>query len=582
MLPTVPATSAYLVQLNQRQASPSQAESEHVASSLAVATVPRTMPLGTTSSLELLDLSGQMRLSQSLSVFAETLGNFLKLPRRDGEALADYSKRLASAMAALGDAERTRLQARLNQIMQGATLRLLAELLKDPAGPAAARLAVQIEIGQYRERDLAARQVVSSYRQNNGSETAALPANRNAAQEQHGDADTDTPRPAPAASGRDAEGTGKEAPLTTDAQPDETARAQAADDTPSRLARSNDAATASPEEPAGKNVAQKSDNDEISLAHSDDQSADANTSDAGVDKTVLAPGDPDGDGESVSRPEPAPARASTAGSSSGSSPSTGRAAMATAPALATIYDAAALARLVQGEAGLAEGPTTGTLVNLFVAEWVSELLFAEPKAREARHAVLSGSAATPVPGNDGEKPQTADGSQSELTRPLSSSSKTSEAQVQGPQTQQQSASSTAIAMQIRGATMEGKDLQQTLFAPSLQNRHAIAQAFVPYAPVNDFETSESHEVKRKSATDGEGQSQRDGGYGQSSGDEEPEAGQEQQPEPTAEDGVSEETPPSQIAALGDLPALPHAVRQPLARDLLPGAEDFYRRLAGGE
>lgn len=46
---------------------------------------------------------------------------------------------------------------------------MLAEILKQPTGPDAARLALLIELSRYKGMDLAAKAVVSSYQQNNSA-----------------------------------------------------------------------------------------------------------------------------------------------------------------------------------------------------------------------------------------------------------------------------------------------------------------------------------------------------------------------------------------------------------------------------
>ena len=127
--------------------------------------------------LDLLSLPGQLHLAQGLSIFAETVGNYLKISRREGESLVDYAHRLAAALKSLTSAQRAVLEQGLVQLMRGITLRMLAEILENPLGPEAARLSAYMETGQFPDRDPAARAVVSSYRQNAASDLwAGLPA----------------------------------------------------------------------------------------------------------------------------------------------------------------------------------------------------------------------------------------------------------------------------------------------------------------------------------------------------------------------------------------------------------------------
>lgn len=123
----------------------------------------------------LLSLSGQMQLSQGLSVVAETIGALLKINRHAGESLVDYTERLAEVISGLSGPEKLALQRALNQLMQGFSLRLLTEILKNPFGPEATRVALQMEAAAYDERNPVTRRVVTSYRQNAGAEAAPLP-----------------------------------------------------------------------------------------------------------------------------------------------------------------------------------------------------------------------------------------------------------------------------------------------------------------------------------------------------------------------------------------------------------------------
>ncbi|UIK05661.1 hypothetical protein [Neorhizobium galegae] len=133
--------------------------------------------------LDILSLSAQLQLAQGFSIFAETIGRLIKVPRREGEALADYAQRLSEAVKAMNPAEKAALERTLNQLVKGISLRLLTEILNNPAGPEAARVAIQLETAQLLERDLVAKAVVSSYRQNAGAEQvpSILPQPANAA-----------------------------------------------------------------------------------------------------------------------------------------------------------------------------------------------------------------------------------------------------------------------------------------------------------------------------------------------------------------------------------------------------------------
>ena len=123
-----------------------------------------------------LALSGQLQLSQSVTVLAEALGRMLNIPRKDAESVDDYVNRLVQTIRGLSSSEREALNQQLAKVLQGLTLKIIAEVLKNPAGPDAARLAVLLEMTRYKG-DLAAKAVVSSYRQNTGNDLiAALPS----------------------------------------------------------------------------------------------------------------------------------------------------------------------------------------------------------------------------------------------------------------------------------------------------------------------------------------------------------------------------------------------------------------------
>ncbi len=122
-------------------------------------------------------LSGQLKLAQGSSIFAETIGKLLKIPRRENETLIDYTTRLFETVQALKPQEIANVERLLNQIVKGISLRLMAEILKEPSGPTAARLAAHIETANIAQRDLAAKTVVNFYRQN---ASADPPLNANA------------------------------------------------------------------------------------------------------------------------------------------------------------------------------------------------------------------------------------------------------------------------------------------------------------------------------------------------------------------------------------------------------------------
>ncbi|MFK3777800.1 hypothetical protein [Agrobacterium sp. NPDC089420] len=118
-------------------------------------------------------LASELQLSRSTAVLAEALGKLMNLPRRDGEAIAPYVTRLTEVLRALPAPQRLALEQQVGKALQGLTLSMLAEILKQPTGPDAARLALLIELSRYKGTDLAAKAVVSSYQQNNAAPSAS-------------------------------------------------------------------------------------------------------------------------------------------------------------------------------------------------------------------------------------------------------------------------------------------------------------------------------------------------------------------------------------------------------------------------
>lgn len=122
-------------------------------------------------------LASEFQLSRSTAILAETLGKLMNLPRRDGEAIQTYVVRLTDALRTLPAPQRLALEQQVAKVLQGLSLSMLAEILKQPTGPDAARLALLIELSRYKGMDLAAKAVVSSYQQNNSANPApAQPA----------------------------------------------------------------------------------------------------------------------------------------------------------------------------------------------------------------------------------------------------------------------------------------------------------------------------------------------------------------------------------------------------------------------
>jgi hypothetical protein len=119
--------------------------------------------------LNILLLSGQERMSENFATLVTFLGKELRVERAPGETISSYAGRLLQALADLPPQARQALQRQLAQMFNGLQLRTLMGAFRNPAGPEAATLAIYLEFYRAKDRgDLAARTVVTSYRQNAG------------------------------------------------------------------------------------------------------------------------------------------------------------------------------------------------------------------------------------------------------------------------------------------------------------------------------------------------------------------------------------------------------------------------------
>lgn len=170
MLPPVQSVSNSQVSY-QEQRQPHARETRYPASAqqpLPVAPPAVDQNSAIAGKLSLLLLSGQERMSANLLVLADLIGRALGIQRRDSETNASFSSRLTEALAKLTPAEAARVERQLSQAFSGVQLRMIVEAFRNPAGPDAAKLSVFLELARYKDRDLAARTVVTSYRQYSG------------------------------------------------------------------------------------------------------------------------------------------------------------------------------------------------------------------------------------------------------------------------------------------------------------------------------------------------------------------------------------------------------------------------------
>lgn len=119
--------------------------------------------------LNILLLAVRARMVEALLDVLKAAGDALSQPRGDDETDLAFASRLAAAIQKLPPAKIEQLERQLAAQGHAVPLRLLAEALKNPAGPEAARITAYLESMRYKDRDLATGAVVRSYRQNDAS-----------------------------------------------------------------------------------------------------------------------------------------------------------------------------------------------------------------------------------------------------------------------------------------------------------------------------------------------------------------------------------------------------------------------------
>lgn len=119
--------------------------------------------------LNILLLAARERMVEALFDVIDAAGRSIALDRGDDESNLAFASRLADAIRRLPATKIDEVERQLTEQGHSLPLRTIAEALKNPAGPQAARIVAYLEIVRYKDRDLAARAVVRSYRQNDAS-----------------------------------------------------------------------------------------------------------------------------------------------------------------------------------------------------------------------------------------------------------------------------------------------------------------------------------------------------------------------------------------------------------------------------
>ncbi|WP_062941110.1 hypothetical protein A4A59_023555 [Rhizobium leguminosarum] len=119
--------------------------------------------------LNILLLAARERMVEALFDVIDAAGRSISLDRGEDESNLAFASRLADAIRRLPTARIDEVERQLTAQGHGLPLRTIAEALKNPTGPEAARIVAYLEIVRYKDRDLAARAVVRSYGQNDAS-----------------------------------------------------------------------------------------------------------------------------------------------------------------------------------------------------------------------------------------------------------------------------------------------------------------------------------------------------------------------------------------------------------------------------
>ncbi|MGO7585288.1 hypothetical protein [Rhizobium ruizarguesonis] len=119
--------------------------------------------------LNILLLAARERMVEALFDVIDAASRSISLDRGEDESNLAFASRLADAIRRLPTARIDEVERQLTENGHSVPLRTIAEALKNPTGPEAARVVAYLEIVRYKDRDLAARAVVRSYGQNDAS-----------------------------------------------------------------------------------------------------------------------------------------------------------------------------------------------------------------------------------------------------------------------------------------------------------------------------------------------------------------------------------------------------------------------------
>ncbi|MFT4183425.1 MAG: hypothetical protein QM636_16070, partial [Rhizobium sp.] len=142
-----------------------------------VAVLSSTVNASVEGKLNMLLVAARERMFESLLAAIEAASVALDLPRDPDESNAAFAQRLADAIRSLPPQQLASVQQRLNaQASMPVPLPLIADVLDNPDGPEAVRLAMSLEAAAAPEPDAIIKAVVNSYGQNAAETEAFEPA----------------------------------------------------------------------------------------------------------------------------------------------------------------------------------------------------------------------------------------------------------------------------------------------------------------------------------------------------------------------------------------------------------------------
>ena len=116
--------------------------------------------------LNILLASVKDRMVQSLLDIMDSLAETVDAPREQDESSAAHALRLADIVQTFTPKQLATVQQQLQSLGQTIPLQVLAQALKDPAGPAGAAMVAYLEASHYDGRDLVTEAVIESYSAN--------------------------------------------------------------------------------------------------------------------------------------------------------------------------------------------------------------------------------------------------------------------------------------------------------------------------------------------------------------------------------------------------------------------------------